>query len=108
MVNKVKVSVLEKNGEEFGFPVELDASEDYISMKGIAFEGNENAMIYSRDEELRFKDLHFLAKSFYDFMMTKMTTIEDFTVPEDYSFIRYNYFNVEHTITINGELILTS
>ena len=51
----VKVAILQRDTEELG-PEEIDAINDYLQAKGLKFQGSENHLIDTADNELQFKD----------------------------------------------------
>jgi len=60
MVDKIKPLKLESptggGTESDTFPTEVDPTEDFLSAKGVAFDGGETVHIWSSNNEIRFKD----------------------------------------------------
>lgn len=119
MVDKVKFLKLEspEDGTQYDpTPTEANPQEDYVAIKGIAFQDSENIIIESIGGELRFRDtkvtpitlteLINLLKSGINFNYSVVGTNEEITIPSGQQMIVHGRLKIYGKLSIKGDLIL--
>ena len=119
MVDKVKFLKLEspEDGTQYDpTPTEANPQEDYVAIKGIAFQDSENIVIESIGGELRFRDtkvnpitlteLINLLKNGINFNYNVIQTNEDITIPYGQQMIVHGRLKIYGKLSIKGDLIL--
>ena len=80
---------------DFSRAFELEAG---IIIDDTCFLGNDNNSLVFKDS------VHTVEKSLNDLLMEKTSTVETFTIPNGYRFVRHGKYTIDHKITIDGKM----